>query len=135
MNGYMLDTNILIRAIRRPDAPVTGRIIAHVGVDLFVSAVTWSELVYGAYRSADPKRNLEAAERLLSGIPILPFETVAGSHAGRIMAELARQGTPIGDRDALIAGHARAQGLTLVTHNVREFERVSGLRIEDWLAD
>ena len=135
MNGYLLDTNILIRAIRRPDAPVTDRISTHVGVDVYVSAITWTELVYGAYRSVNPERNLDITRKLLSGIPVFPFETSAGSHAGQIMAELAQRGTPIGDRDVLIAAHARSLGLTLVTHNTREFERVSGLLLEDWLGD
>ena len=108
---------------------------AHVGIDLCISAITWTELVYGAFRSMDPDRNLDAARRLLSGIPILPFGTAAGTQAGRIMADLARRGTPIGDRDVLIAAHALSLGMTVVTHNVREFARVSGLRTEDWLAE
>ena len=122
MNGYMPDTNILIRAVRRPDSPVARRLSAHVGIDLCISAITWTELV-------------DAARRLLSGIPILPFGTSAGTQAGRIMADLARRGTPIGDRDVLIAAHALSLGMTVVTHNVREFARVSGLRTEDWLAE
>ncbi len=134
MIRYMLDTNILIRAIRQPGDPVVRRLSRHVGVDLCVSSVTWAELSYGAYRSADPARNLAAAERLLSGIPILAFDTAAATQAGMIMAELARAGTPVGDRDALIAAHARALGLILVTHNVREFARVPGLKAEDWLS-
>lgn len=133
MNGYMVDTNILIRAIRQPLHPVVGRLSEHIGTDLFLCPVTWAELVYGAYRSADPDMNLKAARQLVSCIPILPFDSSAAALAGQIMAHLAQAGTPIGDRDVLIAAHARALGLTVVTHNVREFSRVPGLCVEDWL--
>ena len=135
MNGYMADTNILIRAIRQPHHPLVGILCAHIGKDLYLSPVTWAELVYGAYRSADPRHNLETAQKLVGSMPILPFDTAAAVHAGQIMADLARAGTPIGDRDVLIAAHARSLGLTMVTHNVREFSRVAGLHIEDWIAE
>ena len=131
----MLDTNILIRAIRQPSHPVTAKLLGSLGVGLCVSSVTWTELIYGVYRSANPSRNLLAVQQLLSGIPILPFDTDAATHAGIVMAALAKAGTPIGDRDALIAGHARALGVKLITHNVREFSRVPGLQVEDWLSE
>ena len=131
----MLDTNILIRAIRQPAHPVTAKLLEFLGGGLCISSVTWTELIYGVYRSANPDRNLQAVQRLLCGIPILPFDTEAATHAGIVMATLAKAGMPIGDRDALIAGHARSLNLKLITHNVREFARVPGLKVEDWLAE
>lgn len=130
---YMLDTNILIRAIRRPQDPVCEKIASHIGGELCISSITYAELVYGARRSANYSRNLQAVQGLLSGIYILPFDTDAAFEAGDIMAHLAEAGMPIGDRDALIAAHARALSLPLVTHNTGEFSRVPGLTLEDWI--
>ena len=120
---YMLDTNILIRAIRHPEDPVSSRIAEHIGGQICISAVTYAELVYGVKRSANAVRNMQAVQRMLSGIYILPF----------VMAYLAAVGRPIGDRDALIAAHARSLSVTLVTHNMGEFSRVPGLKAEDWV--
>ena len=130
---YMLDTNILIRAIRRPQDPVCEKILSHIGGELCVSSITYAELVYGAKRSAHYARNIQAVQGLLSGIYILPFDTDAAYEAGDILAHLAQAGTPIGDRDTLIAAHARSLSAPLVTQNTDEFSRVPGLRLEDWL--
>lgn len=130
---YMLDTNILVRAIRQKDHPVRAKLANCSVGDLCISSITYTELVYGVYHSSAPERNLAALYEALSKIEIFPFDEAAGECAGRIMAYLATQGRTIGDRDMLIAGHALALGLPIVTHNVREFERVPGLQIEDWL--
>ena len=130
---YMLDTNILIRAIRRPDSPVCRKIFSRIGGELCVSSITFTELVYGAKHSSNYEKNIQAVQSLLSGIYILPFDTAAAWEAGDIMAYLARTGQPIGDRDALIAAHARSLSMILVTHNTDEFSRVQNLAIEDWL--
>lgn len=130
---FMLDTNILIRAIRRPDDQVSERILKYLGGELCISSITYAELVYGAKHSSNYDRNIRAVQGMLSGIYILPFDADAAFEAGDIMADLAEKGTPIGDRDALIAAHARALSATLVTHNTGEFSRVRGLRLEDWV--
>ena len=84
-------------------------------------------------RSANAVRNMQAVQRMLSGIYILPFDADAAGEAGDVMAYLAAVGRPIGDRDALITAHARSLSVTLVTHNMGEFSRVPGLKAEDWV--
>ena len=101
---------------------------------LCISAITYTELMYGVYRSARPQKNLMSLNALLSWIQILPFDASAAASAGEVMAFLAGKGSPIGDRDILIAGHARSLGIPLITHNTREFDRVPDLQTEDWLA-
>ena len=130
---YMLDTKILVRAIRHPDDPVCSRICQEYGGNLCISSVTYAELVYGAKHSTDYEKNIQAVHGLLSGIYILPIDTAAAYEAGDILAYLATIGKPISDRDALIAAHARALSIPLVTHNAGEFSRVPGLVLEDWL--
>ncbi len=130
---YMLDTNILVRAIRHPDDPVCSRINQEYGGNLCISSITYAELVYGAKHSSDYHKNIQAVQVLLSGIYIIPFDTSAGYEAGDVLAYLAAIGKPISDRDALIAAHARALSIPLVTHNTGEFSRVPGLVLEDWL--
>ena len=130
---YMLDTSILIRAIRHPDDPVCERIFNLIGGNLCISAITYAELIYGARHSSNFEKNHQALQSLLSGIYIMPFDSSAAWEAGDIMAYLAAIGKPIGDRDALIAAHARALSMTLVTHNTGEFSRIPHLEIEDWL--
>ena len=92
------------------------------------------ELLYGAHKSQSVRRNLDAVEGLLARLDVLDFDVSAAEHAGEIRATLARSGMPIGPYDIMIAGHARSRGLTLVTYNTSEFERVSGLRLENWTA-
>lgn len=93
-----------------------------------------SELLYGAEKSARPIQNRIEVERFANRVKVLSFDADAAAHAGDIRAALGRQGQPIGSYDALIAGHARSRGLIVVTGNLREFQRVDGLRSEDWLA-
>ena len=130
---YMLDTNILVYAIRHPKDGVHEIIKRHIFMDLCISAITLGELEYGVQKSANPQRNRLALMEVLSGIEILDFDSAAAVHFGDIFASLERAGQRIGDRDMLIAAHARALGYTLVTNNTREFDRVKGLTVEDWL--
>lgn len=130
----MVDTNICIYAINDSRAAVRRAIDRHDG-RLCVSAITAMELAYGTEKSAAPVRNRLRAQRFLGRCPILDFDLPAAADAGRLRAQLARDGTPIGPYDAMIAGHARSRGLILVTHNTREFARVPGLRLEDWTAE
>ena len=98
-----------------------------------ISSVTLGELVFGAEHSQQVERNLADIEALTARLEVLPFDEAAAYHFGQIRAELYRAGRPIGPYDMMIAGHARACGLKLVTNNVKEFERVQGLIIENWL--
>ena len=129
---YMLDTNAIIMAVRHPDWPISAKIKEHLGRDLSISAVTYGELEYGIQKSKDPEKNRIAITQILLGINILDFDSKAAQHFGDIFAQLERRNMRIGDRDMMIAGHARSLDYTLITNNVREFQRVSGLKYEDW---
>ena len=128
----MLDTNIVIYTMKNKPASVRAAFKTHDG-RMCISSITYMELVYGAERSANPERNLTSLEGFIARIDVLPLDDSAAVHAGQIRAELANLGTPIGPYDQLIAGHARSQGLVLVTNNENEFSRVSGLRLENWV--
>lgn len=131
MLRYMLDTNILIYMIKNRPEAVRRQVEAHDG-EICASSVTATELLYGAHKSQAPRRNLDVVEGLLARLDILDFDLAAAEHAGQIRAALASIGKPIGPFDVMIAGHARATGLCLVTNNLREFERVNGMRLENW---
>ena len=132
MLKYMLDTNIVIYTIKNRPERVREVFKRHSG-QMAISAVTFGELIYGAERSSQPERNLNDIEGMIARLEVLPFDELAAAHFGQLRAELARAGTPIGPYDQMIAGHARALGLVLVTNNFDEFERVPGLRIENWV--
>jgi tRNA(fMet)-specific endonuclease VapC len=127
----MLDTNICIFTIKNKPQQVRDAFNRHHG-QLCISSVSLMELIYGAEKSANPERNLVVVEGFAARLEVLPYDELAASHTGQLRAELARNGTPIGPYDQLIAGHARSRGLIAVTNNLREFDRVPGLRIEDW---
>lgn len=134
MRKYMLDTNICIFTIKNKPQVTREAFNRHHG-QLCISTITLMELVYGAEKSSAPERNLAVVEGFAGRLDVLPYDNSAASHTGMIRAELAKLGTPIGPYDQMIAGHARSQGLIVVTNNVREFERVQGLRLEDWTRD
>jgi len=128
----MLDTNVIVKAIRGKDHLIREKLISSYSEGLCISSITYTELIYGVYHSSNPEKNLAALQELLAWIEILPFDLPASECAGKVMAFLAAKGLPIGDRDMLIAGHALSRNEPLVTHNTSEFNRVPGLRIEDW---
>jgi len=128
----MLDTNMVIYTIKNRPEQVRLAFNSHSG-QMCISAVTWGELIYGAERSAQTERNLADIEGMTARLEVLPFDRNAAVHFGQLRAELANIGKPIGAYDQMIAGHARALGLILVTNNAREFERVPGLRFENWI--
>ena len=131
MLKYMLDTDIVIYTLKNRPARVRDAFKRHSG-QMAISAVTLGELIYGAERSSQPERNLNDIEGLTARLEVLPFNESAALHFGQIRAELAGAGKPIGPYDQMIAGHARASGLVMVTNNVEEFKQVPGLRIENW---
>ncbi|MFT4189781.1 MAG: type II toxin-antitoxin system VapC family toxin [Aeromicrobium sp.] len=128
---YLLDTNILIFLLRRRDEVLRPRLVANEG-RLAVSTVSVMELFYGVERSRDPRQARLGVESLLAQVDVLDMDARAAEHAAEIRAGLASAGTSIGSYDVLIAGHARSAGLTVVTNNRREFDRVPGLVVEDW---
>jgi tRNA(fMet)-specific endonuclease VapC len=105
---------------------------AHVG-EIAMSSVTLMELVYGAENSNNPSKNLSVMEGLTARLEVLDYDGPAAYHTGEIRAGFKKVGRPIGPYDQMIAGHARSQGLIVVTNNVREFERVPGIRVENWV--
>lgn len=129
---YLLDSNVCIRLINNSSPAVTSRLASQQPEDILISTITQLELYYGAYRSAQQERNLQILQRFFSQFTIIPLEPEAARIAGRIRAELAASGTPIGPYDLQIAAIAMANNLILVTHNTKEFSRVNGLQIEDW---
>ena len=132
MINYLLDTNICIFTIKRKPPEIREQFRRHHG-QMAVSAVTLMELIYGAEKSQAPERNLAEIEGFAARLEVLEYGSEAAKHTGQIRAELARIGKPIGPYDQMIAGHARSRGLIVVTNNLREFERVPGLRVVDWV--
>ncbi len=132
MLKYMLDTNIIIYTMKNRPEQVRHRFSQHEG-QLSISTVTLGELVFGAERSEQTERNLADIEAMTSRLDVLPFESVASYHFGQIRADLCGKGQPIGPYDMMIAGHSRASGLILVTNNEREFLRIPGLQVENWV--
>ncbi|MGY2170256.1 type II toxin-antitoxin system tRNA(fMet)-specific endonuclease VapC [Pseudomonas gingeri] len=132
MLKFMLDTHMCIFTIKNKPQHVREAFKAHHG-QLCISTVTLMELIYGAEKSSNPGRNLADVEGFAARLDVLKYDQDAAVHTGQLRAELAKVGTPIGPYDHMIAGHARSQGLILVTNNLREFDRVPGLRVEDWV--
>jgi tRNA(fMet)-specific endonuclease VapC len=132
MIKFMLDTNICIFTIKNKPQIVREAFNRHEG-QLGISTITLMELIYGAEKSAAPEKNLAVVEGFAARLEIFAFDNEAAAHTAMIRSELAKAGTPIGPYDQMIAGHARSRGFIVVTNNVREFDRVPGLRVEDWV--
>lgn len=132
MLKYMLDTNICIFTSKNKPKEAREAFERHHG-QMCISTVTLMELIHGAEKSAFPERNLAVIEGLAARLEVLSYDPKAAEHTGQLRAELEKQGKTIGAYDLMIAGHARSQGLIIVTNNLREFERVPGLRAEDWV--
>ena len=132
MLKYMLDTNIVIYTIKNKPTVVRKAFATHYG-QMCISSVTLMELIYGAEKSAQPERNLRDIEGFAARLDVLPYGDRAAEHTGQLRAELAKAGKPIGPYDQMIAGHARAESLVLITNNTKEFECVPGLRLDNWM--
>jgi tRNA(fMet)-specific endonuclease VapC len=128
----MLDTNIAIYVIKLRPVGALETFNRHAG-QMCISSITLAELFHGAEKSAKPDHNLRQIEDFVSRLEVLEYGSKAASHYGDIRTVLERKGTPIGVNDLHIAGHARSEGMTLVTNNLREFERIEGLRLDNWV--
>ena len=128
---YLLDTNACVDALKG-EAQVVRNLASQSPDECAISTVTAYELYTGMEKCADPEKEREKVVRFLDSLHLLAFEDRAAQEAARIRADLEAAGTPIGPYDILIAGHALAVDLVLVTHNVTEFSRVPGLKIQDW---
>ena len=129
---WMLDTNTLSDLIRNPRGALVQRLSSMEPDAVATSIVVACELRFGARRKGSDALT-SRVEQLLGALTVLPFDEPADQHYADIRAALERAGTPIGNHDLFIAAHARSRGMTLVTHNTRDFERVSGLSVEDWM--
>lgn len=129
---YLLDTNILSELVKKPQGAVAQKII-DVGDDkICTSIIVASEIRFGAEKRQS-KPLSQQVQAILSAIDILPYQSSADSHYAKLRTNLEKAGTPIGPNDMLIAAHALALGLILVSANEREFSRVTGLRVENWM--
>ena len=129
----MLDANIIAYAKNKRPESVLRRLTQYQPEDLCISAITMAELEFGVCNSSRPDQNRLALLLFLSRIAVLPFDAEAAREYGDIRADLTKKGTLIGANDLLIAAHARSLGLTLITNNTREFDRVENLRVENWV--
>jgi tRNA(fMet)-specific endonuclease VapC len=131
MLQYMLDTDICIYINKNHPAKLQER-FNRLAEQLCISTITLGELYFGAEKSVRRVENLQALERFIGRLNVLSFSVDAAAHYGQLRVELQQGGKPVGGNDMLIGAHARAEGLTLVTNNTREFGRMPGLRIETW---
>jgi len=130
---YLLDTNICIYLIKKNPPQVLQQFRSHSVGDIGVSSITVAELQYGVQKSQYTEQNQRALEQFLVPLVVASFDEQAAVEYGKIRAALEAQGTPIGALDMLIAAHALSLGATLVTNNVREFSRVPGLQLVNWV--
>ena len=129
---YMLDTNICIYLIKNKNQQLINNIIKHSTLDICISSIVYSELMYGILHSKQVERNLLALTLFLKNIEIIDFDSEAAIEYGIIKNELFKKGLPIGPFDCLIAAHAKSLDYILVTNNEKEFKRIDKLNIENW---
>jgi tRNA(fMet)-specific endonuclease VapC len=131
---FLLDTNICIYIHRQRPGKVLARFQKLEPGDAAISVITWGELLFGAEKSKQRKKALEMLAEFKTFVPVLPIPESAGNTYGIIRAALESMGQPIGNNDLWIAAHAKAAGLTIVTNNEREFRRIAGLKVQNWVA-
>ncbi len=129
---FMLDTNICIYAIKHRPPQVLDQLRAHESAGLGISSISVAELYFGVEKSGSTK-NLTALKHFLEPLEIADFDLHAAQMYGRVRKSLELAGTPIGPLDTQIASHALSLNAVLVSNNVREFARVSGLALENWV--
>lgn len=129
---FLLDANVCIQLLNNRNLKLIQRFQQYQPADIGLCSIVKSELFYGARHGSQVEANLQLLERFFQPLTSLPFDDRCAQEAGLIRADLAAQGTPIGPNDLLIAATARAHDAVLVTHNIREFSRITGLRWVDW---
>lgn len=129
---YLLDTNACIRILNNSSTKVVTRYAAESPATIRLCSIVKAELFFGARKNSNTAKVLQSLQRFFEPLAALPFDDGAAEEYGMIRAELERAGTPIGGNDLLIAAIGRRHDATVVTHNVGEFRRVVGLRVEDW---
>jgi tRNA(fMet)-specific endonuclease VapC len=129
---YLLDTNICIFLKNNRHPSVAARLATLKPGDVAMSVVTWGELVLGAEKSREREQTLSKIHKLRALVPVLGLTENVGDRYGAIRCALEKAGKPIGPNDLWIAAHAQTLGIPLVTNNTGEFNRVSGLTVEDW---
>jgi tRNA(fMet)-specific endonuclease VapC len=132
---WMLDTDICIALIKRQSPELITKLKKHKPGEVAISSITLAELHFGVSKSAQPEKNRAALDQFLLPLEVLTFDDRSAECYGHVRATLEVAGTPIGPLDTLIASHALSIGATIVTNNVREFSRVRGLRVQNWMDD
>ena len=132
---FLLDTNLCIYIQRHKPPAVLTRFEKLDPGEAVISVITWGELLFGAQKSRQRKAALQVLEEFKTLVPVLPLPEDAGKSYGAIRARLESRGEPIGNNDLWIAAHAKAAALTLVTNNEREFKRVPGLKVRNWVGN
>lgn len=132
---YLLDTNICIYLIKKRPPEVLEQFRQHTPEDVAISTITLFELFYGAQKSQHIQRTQEALAAFILPLTLLDVDGLAAAEAAVIRARLEKIGTPIGPYDLLIAGLAKSRNMTLVTNNTKEFERIDGLHLENWVEE
>lgn len=133
MAKYLLDTNICIYLTKQQHPALIQRFASLAENEVAMSVITFGELQFGAQKSQQKQKVLSALQQLSLAIPVLEMNQEVSIHYGEIRAHLQKSGTQIGNNDLWIAAHAKAAGLILVTNNLREFERVPNLQVENWV--
>lgn len=129
---YLLDTNVCIRFLNGRSESIKQQLITRSSQEIVLCSVVKAELFYGALKSNNPQKTLAKQQKFVNQFVSLPFDDTAAEAYSEIRAKLEKQGTPIGPNDLLIAAISIANGVTLVTHNIREFGRLKNLNYEDW---
>ena len=132
---WMLDTNICIALIKQQPSRLLRRLNEHAVGDVGISSITLAELEFGVAKSIQQEKNRIALEEFVIPLEVAPFDAAAAQRYGLVRASLEQRGKPIGSLDTLIASHALSLSVTLVTNNTKEFRRVTGLKLEDWLKE
>lgn len=135
MNKVMLDTNICIYLIKNKPIEVKEKFNVYEVGEICISSISVSELYYGVHKSQMIERNLQALALFLAPLNIVDYDEKAAIEYGKIRSDLESIGKTIGSLDMLIAAHAKSMGVTLVTNNTKEFERVHGLELENWVGN
>ena len=132
---YMLDTNICIYVLKKRPIAVRDKFDNVRRDQIYISIITYAELKFGVEKSLSKKMNQEILNEFLARLQIRPWDEKAANHYAKIRFQLEKQGTPIGNMDLMIASHARSCGYKLVTNNLKEFDRVPDLKLDNWIID